>query len=958
MRKRRNLDDRNLGLVGRAQETAFLAKVIRGITAKHGATVLVSGEAGVGKTALLNAVLADADLVVLRASANPLDGTPFATIVALLQALRRRAKGPAADRAATALQLLVATPGDMKTSVSRAELIDKICGVFVSVNQTQPLAIMIDDAQWADHATLELLPSLSEIARDAPLLIALACRDNEISRSHPLWVTCETIRRTGQLESLALGPLSDLEASSLIQSLLGADSQSELVKTILDRSFGNPLFMESLVTILKQQDGLTTPATVASLPLPNTIRDAVLMRIDSLSPQARSAIEVAAVGGSETDIELLTTVNDGDSGIEELVRSNLLIERDNKFAGFPTPLTQEAIYAAIPWTRRRAIHRRYAEALTSQGGEAARLAEHWRKAGEIDRARMALLVGAARARQLHAHRDASQFLSRALEIWPEGTDEPDRLTTLDQLGECAQLAGLLSQASQAWRELAETAASSQRFAIAGRASRKIANLHELSCDWRRALGSRQQAMALFIAGNEPAEAALEGITLAIRLRMSARYGAALEVLARAHTDAMTANRNDLTIRIDALKGNLEARTGLVEKGIASIQIALEKALELQNSGLAGEVYQRLADAIERSSKHKVAASVGQAGIAYCDNHGVAGAAVGCLTCLGWILVRCGDWDHAISASRRILDSPNCVPPARAGALLFTGLIKLFRGEIREGEGLLLEAEAVARRVDHVLGIVHSSWGLAVYAALTGDFESAAQRCRIILGRFRSIDMDQSFIPVLRWGATCFARVGDKDGLQACAETLSRCATIFSNPESISALSHALGEIAWFEGNAEQAADHFERAINLIEDWDLPRERIESQLRAAAAWAAIDRNLESAEFARAAVRGAERLGARPLSSAAAFQLRNLGESLDGTRGSQTARRAAQGGLTARQLEILASISRGLTDKEIARALRLSPRTVEMHVAHALATLDCRNRAEAVRKATESGVIGRL
>ncbi|MGH8720905.1 MAG: response regulator transcription factor, partial [Burkholderiales bacterium] len=105
----------------------------------------------------------------------------------------------------------------------------------------------------------------------------------------------------------------------------------------------------------------------------------------------------------------------------------------------------------------------------------------------------------------------------------------------------------------------------------------------------------------------------------------------------------------------------------------------------------------------------------------------------------------------------------------------------------------------------------------------------------------------------------------------------------------------------------------------------------------------------------AAREAERLGARLLFDEAAQQLRALGEALAGALGPRGARRAERGGLTARQLQVLGEISRGLTDKEIARSLRLSPRTVEMHVAHALSALDCRSRAEAVRKAGELGVL---
>jgi DNA-binding NarL/FixJ family response regulator len=483
--------------------------------------------------------------------------------------------------------------------------------------------------------------------------------------------------------------------------------------------------------------------------------------------------------------------------------------------------------------------------------------------------------------------------------------------------------------------------------------RKIANLHELSCDWARAVDIRQDAMAAFAAGGDGAEAAAEGITTAIRLRMSAHYAAALEILARAEAEA--GQREDLRVRIAALRGNLQARLGYVADGIATVRAALDAAVAMDQPAIAGEIYQRLADAEERASQYKAAVSTNLAGVAFCEERALPGAIVACLQCMSWILVRAGEWKQAIDSSQRILDSVPAVSPARGGPLMFIGLVHVMRGELHKGEGFLLEAEAINRRVNHVLGEVHSRWGLAMHAALAGDPAAAAQRCRAILTRLRVVDMDHAFIPVFRWMSTCFAHASDRDGLQACGESLGEYGATFSSPEPLSALAHSLGEIAWLDGDCSRAAEQFERAVRLIEDWDLPRERVESHLRAAAVCAILDRHEQATAFAREAVRGAERLGAKPLAQAAALQLRRLGEPLGGAKGPRGARRTEHGGLTARQLEILTAISNGLTDKQIARALRLSPRTVEMHVARTLVALDCRSRAEAVRKATENGLL---
>jgi hypothetical protein len=122
MRKRRKPDDRNPELVGRAREAASLAKLVRAAAAKRGATVLISGEAGIGKTALLNSALADSRLVDLRAAASPAGGAPFGPIISLLHALQRNTKGKIADKAEAVLHLLAAADGKSEIPANRAAL--------------------------------------------------------------------------------------------------------------------------------------------------------------------------------------------------------------------------------------------------------------------------------------------------------------------------------------------------------------------------------------------------------------------------------------------------------------------------------------------------------------------------------------------------------------------------------------------------------------------------------------------------------------------------------------------------------------------------------------------------------------------------------------------------------------------------------------------------------------------
>jgi DNA-binding NarL/FixJ family response regulator len=176
-----------------------------------------------------------------------------------------------------------------------------------------------------------------------------------------------------------------------------------------------------------------------------------------------------------------------------------------------------------------------------------------------------------------------------------------------------------------------------------------------------------------------------------------------------------------------------------------------------------------------------------------------------------------------------------------------------------------------------------------------------------------------------------------------------------NPEALAGLAHALGEAALFEGEAAQAVEQFDTALKLLSRLEVPLARAETERRLAAARAKLgQREAAIAHFVNA-YRAANALGAKPLAVQIANDLQALGEPVSTRLGQRAARQAEPGGLTRRQIEIVRLIAQGLTNQAIARELVLSTRTVDMHVASLLDRLDCRTRAEAVRKAGERGLL---
>ena len=235
--------------------------------------------------------------------------------------------------------------------------------------------------------------------------------------------------------------------------------------------------------------------------------------------------------------------------------------------------------------------------------------------------------------------------------------------------------------------------------------------------------------------------------------------------------------------------------------------------------------------------------------------------------------------------------------------------------------------------------------------------AARERCRALLERWRETEERHYAIAPLRWAATVFAEAHEERDVQACAAALTAIAADTGQAEALSALAHALGEIALLEGEPESAAEQFDRALELVADTGAPFERVESQRRAAAALVAAGRGEEAVERLVAAHRTARRLGARPLAARLAADLAALGEHAERHLGRRAAGDLERGGLSRRELEVLRLVAVGRTNREIARELFLSPRTVDMHLRNILAKLGCRSRADASRKAAEMGLLER-
>jgi predicted ATPase len=239
-------------LIGREREQAELCAALEAAANGRGGLLLVSGEAGVGKTRLVEETAATSGLLTLAAAARQQARVPYGQVVEVLRSFLRavpsglRNGGPASVHLALLLPELDRDP----RPVDRATLFEAIRCAFVALGRRAPTVVFFDDLHWADDTTLELLPPLAACLDDEPVVIVGAYRSDEIPRGHPLRRMRTELRRAGRLRELSLDALDAAETARLVEVILGASPGRALATTIHLHTQGVPFFVEELTDAL------------------------------------------------------------------------------------------------------------------------------------------------------------------------------------------------------------------------------------------------------------------------------------------------------------------------------------------------------------------------------------------------------------------------------------------------------------------------------------------------------------------------------------------------------------------------------------------------------------------------------------------------------------------------------------------------------------------------------------
>lgn len=971
---------RKVGVVGRDEELAALRRAVASARRRRGALVLVEGEAGIGKTALVEEALAVRGLTVLRGTAQPRAPRPLGLLVDAIrshpawatvasEAVAAAAGDIETDAALRALFGIVRNESDVpspapdRPSPANASetpvrsLLEAVCRLVVGLAHGAT-AVVLDDLQAADLATLDALLLLASAVERAPVLVVGLVRTDELPRGSPVRRLRVELRRAGRLRTVVLDPLDPQAVTQLATGVLGARPSADLAARLAERSQGLPLFVEELAAALVAEGAVAMADGEASLrgddlPVPETLRDSILVRFEGLPGPVLDTLATAALLGERIDEALMAAVVGEPGAWIDAGLDRGILQAHSDTIAFRHALVREVLAEELPAPERRTRHRRIAHALAERGAEPLLVAEHWLSAGDAAAAIPCLLVAAEASCRVHAYRDAAAAFRRALE--EDRGELAPRVAILERLAGCEERAGAPGEAARVWSSVAAARQAKGELGLAAEAHARRARALEVQGRWPAAIDARVAAADGFAAAGMPGAAATERLAAAAHLRSAASFAAALELVSAARSDAEAAQRPDLVARAIGLEGNVLARMGRGEDGVGLVRHGLELALQAGLAAPAAELYQRLADSLEHAGRYDPAQAAYLEGAAYCRTESLEPTAQLCLACMAAVLWQKGAWTACERTSREVLASRDATLHARAVAEGMLGMVAAARGATGRARPRLEASLRLARRIELAAMDLLSSWGLAACDLHDGDLGGAGERCRGLLDRWSSTEERHYVVPALAWAAGVFEDAGDATSIRACADALAHIAGQTAQPSAIAALSTALGSAASVEGDHAGAAARHLNALAVIAAEDLPFERALIGRRAGLALVAAGQRTQAVTAFANAARLARRLGATPLGAAIATDLATIGESVERRLGAREAARLAHRGLTRRELEVMSLVGRGLTSRDVARQLYLSPRTVEMHVGNALVKLDCRTRAEAVRSLADGGLL---
>ncbi|WP_328553258.1 helix-turn-helix transcriptional regulator [Streptomyces sp. NBC_00358] len=982
--------------VGRADELGVLNDALSRAAAGEPQALLLGGEAGVGKTRLLEefgaaaaregAVVAGGGCVEIGA-----DGLPFAPFSSALRALRRAlpdelaaaAAGQEDELARLLPELARATRGRQYEEDGTARLFELTARLLERVAADRTVVLVLEDLHWADASTRHLLAYLFRTLRNGRLVVIATYRADDIHRRHPLRPLLAELDRLRTVRRIELGRFSRAEAGRQIAGILAREPDPAQIDEIFARSDGNAFFVEELT--VAAHEGCRTRLT-------DSLRDLLLVRVEGLPESSQRIARIVAEGGCVVEYPLLAAVarlaeDDLIEALRACVGANILIASPGGDGyRFRHSLVREAVSDDLLPGERSRFNRRYAEALEADPAlvpadeRVTRLASYWYQAHDAAKALPAVLDASVEARRRHAHSEQLRLLERAMELWEVAPDAVraelrpidyveayppcgcDPATTplryLDLMAEAAVAGRLCGERERALKttkralHLLEGEGDPLRSAWFWIQRSRLVQAQVRGDGWKE-LATAQD----LVRGLPPSEVHAEVLSMVAAWCMLHEPGhGALSAAERAVEYAHMVGARDTELNARLTLGGLMVDAGDVEAGLAEMYRVRERANRQGAAYVVGRLHINLPSHLESVGRSREAVTILREGIELACRNGLLDTQAWIWGNLSESLFALGRWDEAAEAARNALGIGLSGKASGVGAARLAP-VALARGDLIEAGRQLASAQSHFGTHDpmpqHSLPLLCTAIGLAAGEGRLLDARAALEQA-----------LDAGFPPGTQryaWPLLLTAATAEADarGLPVAepgrGPTLERIAEAAKTLATGAPVWHTYADWVRAELHRADGASTPEQWFELVEaleplerPYDLARVRLRLAEALLLTGAEDDERARATELLRLARAAAEHLGARPLADAVALLAQRARLTLEHAperSGAAPVDPAVALGLTSRERDVLRLVAAGRSNRRIAEELFISPKTASVHVSNILAKLGVSGRGEA-------------
>ena len=962
-------------LVGRAHELEELAALAGVVDPPRAGSVLLGGDAGIGKSRLLMSLAERAGAQgwqvavghCLDLAGSPVPYLPFTELAGRLSAAY---PGALADLVVErpALRRLVGAGAGSPTvePAERGLFFEAVHATLSTLAGLQPLLVVVEDLHWADQSTYDLLTFLLTRGFGAPVGLVGSYRSDDLHRRHPLRPLLSAWARLPGVRRLELAPLPDDDVRTLVASLRDAPTSPEQLRDVVERAEGNAFFAEELVAAIGTSD------------TPRDLADLLLLRLDQLEPDARLVVRALAVGGHRLSDALLAQVTGLEPArFEVAVRSALdrnVLVTDRDGYGFRHSMLGEAIEADLLPGERARLHDAFTRALAgrSERGLSADLARHALAAGRLPEALAASVQAGDEAAAVGGPDEAARHYARALDLVAAGRVDPADVNPPVEVVGLAERAVAATAAAGMPRRAESLAATELERLPAGADGQDRARLLVALVEAAEAYETTSDLLTLSreAEGLVPAEPPTP-----LRARTVAALATAL-ASERQDDDAVrwaeeglsmppelrpgetTVKLRTVLAKITERRGN-SAESERILGELAAVAHAADDPAEVRIRHQLGAVLLEQGRLPEALASYRLATEqstrIGRPFAPY-------GAEARMFA--GLVSYQLGRWDEALRIARQDIDQAPSLPAAALAAVEL--LVRAGRGD-RSGWALVFERTRPEWTAEGTVAV--QSAGAAIdLLGDAGELDQALAVHEEVVSTVAALWGTRAFQGLIRLNALLLGQLAPqvarlvperRDALLELGERLAADAeaateagrTSAPGPEGQAWLQRVRAEhlrLRWLNGGAtdpDELVSAWTRSVEAFTTYGHVFEAARSRARLAVALRASGHEADATVAAEESLSVARGLGARPLVD----EVRPLAGRSEGS---------GAGGdvLTPREAEVLALVAEGSSNREVGQRLFISTKTASVHVSNILAKLGARSRTEAVSVARRRGLLG--